>query len=189
MTLNKLLQYQNAYIKKCWNKKDYFALNWDEKYIGIIKRHFEGVIKQDNAFHRNDNLCIRVKGRELWIEYSPREYFGSHDEVLILAVKLKAIPTDYRFKDYRVWKIDYKNDAEKNSLGKMEVVDILKEMIVQFNVKQNARDVARQKKIKDVRDELKKFNMSWKEYKHLETLVERVDNGFFDGKELKNLLK
>jgi len=186
MNLNKLLSVQNAEIKRNWKKYCFYSLPYnDDKYLAIIKKHFP------QPKRKKDWLFVSHKGNFAEIDFSVSGQRGY--ERYFFKIVLKKVPqrTSENWHDYgndkAVYAIQFISPTEKELYGKMEVqafINLLRERFVKQN---NAINEERNAKIADVKKALDNLGINWSDYLKIKKLSERLDNGHWDGSELKKL--
>lgn len=179
MNINQLLAIQNRQIKKDWNNEKFRSLMWISEYANTIKKVFEKLEK------KSEWIYVHNHKQSLVIEFSQRGMRGrAENEKIEFAIRTKDTKKGH-WRHLRVYEIAFKSPADKSVMGKMTPEQVVNVMRERFHRRNDQVMIERDRKIADIREELDKFGMTWKDYKHLQTVVNRLDNGYYDGKELK----
>lgn len=172
MTINQLLMYQNRSINNHKKKGEYYKF-WSDDFYKLFKDSIEKA-SSDVLSVRKFKTTLKVEGR-----------FGGVGEKIEFSIKRIQIPTKSHWKEFGVGSINFKNENEKNLLGGISISGFVAHVEKRRKKIKDARDSIRNQHIDNLNNRLKNLNITFKDYKSIEKLVNKIDNGFYEGEKSK----
>lgn len=168
MTLKKLLSLQNIQIKRKFNSEKPVILFWTESDgIGILRKYLEALNK-DLSFSKKGNILSVSIYRDFQYEVdTPKIDFR-------LITKLKKDLKKFPYEERYLYSIEPINGTEKLLLEDIsKIVSDYAEKIKNLEKREKGND---DKKIEDFSKLLKEYNLTYKIFKRMKRLEDKIFN-------------